>query len=89
MDTGLYGTASVIPHQVGGGRHLVPLLGLVALDVRPQADDRRVLGQPEVRRAEGRALGHPEAGPEHDVLDIPSPLTGDFRSGRWGQPGPA
>ena len=32
--------------------------------------------------AEGQALGHPQAGPEHDVRDIPSPLAGDFRSGR-------
>ena len=40
--------------QVGGDQHLAPPLGLVALDVGPQADDRRVLGQPDVCGADDR-----------------------------------
>ena len=49
-------------HQVGGHRHLEAPLGLVARDVGPQAEDGRVLVEPEVRGSEGEALGHPEPG---------------------------
>ena len=71
-------------HQVGGHRHLAPPLGLVARDVRPQAEDGRVLGEPEVRGPEGQALGHPEPGAEHDAHGHADLVAGCGRHQRQG-----
>ena len=57
--------------HVGGGRHLAAPLGLVARYVRPQAEDGRVLVEPEVCGPDGQALEYPKSGPEHDAHGHP------------------
>ena len=57
--------------QVGGDRDLASPLGLVARYVGPQAEYRRVLVEPQVRGPQGQALGHPEAGSQHDAHGHP------------------
>ena len=52
--------------EIRGDRNLTALAGLVPWDFRPDADDRRVLVEPEVATAQGEGFGDPEPGPEHD-----------------------
>lgn len=52
--------------EIRGDRNLAALAGLVPWDLRPDADDRRVLVEPKVATAQGEGLGDAEPGPEHD-----------------------
>ena len=59
------------------------LLGFVARHLRPEGDDRRVLGEPQVHRPEGQALRDRKPRPEHDPHGHPRRVAGGPAASAW------